>query len=105
VQVTQSRKRVLGQDHPDTLSSIANLALIYWDQGRWKEAEELQVQAVNGLRTTLGEDHPSTVVSIANLASFHEERAASHPMLCMNKLMEGPAIFGSLGNGNDEQRL
>ncbi|KIW35751.1 uncharacterized protein PV06_11909 [Exophiala oligosperma] len=38
------RKQVLGADHPDTLTSMANLASTYWNQGRWKEAEELFVQ-------------------------------------------------------------
>jgi Tetratricopeptide repeat len=46
VQVMETRKRVLGQEHPDTLSSIANLASTYWNQGRWKEAEELDVQVM-----------------------------------------------------------
>ena len=36
-------KRVLRVEHPFTLSSMANLALIYRNQGRWKEAEELAV--------------------------------------------------------------
>jgi Tetratricopeptide repeat len=31
-------------EHPDTLSSINNLASTYRNQGRWNEAEELQVQ-------------------------------------------------------------
>ena len=34
-------KRMLGAEHPDTLTSMANLASTYRNQGRWKEAEEL----------------------------------------------------------------
>jgi hypothetical protein len=41
--VLEIRKRVLGDEHPDTLTAIANLALTYGDQGRLKEAEELEV--------------------------------------------------------------
>jgi tetratricopeptide (TPR) repeat protein len=37
------RKRILGQEHPDTLFSMANHAAIYKDQGRWKEAEEVEI--------------------------------------------------------------
>jgi hypothetical protein len=33
------RKKLLGAEHPDTLISMANLASIYRDQGRWNEAE------------------------------------------------------------------
>ena len=43
VLVMETRKRMLGEEHPCTLNSMANLASTYWDQGRWKEAEELQV--------------------------------------------------------------
>ncbi|KAB5517553.1 hypothetical protein GE09DRAFT_978889, partial [Coniochaeta sp. 2T2.1] len=39
VQVMDARKRVLGEDHLDTLTSMANLASTYWNQGRLKEAE------------------------------------------------------------------
>ena len=39
----ETRKRVLGADHPNTLTSMSNLASTYRQQGRWKEAEELEV--------------------------------------------------------------
>jgi hypothetical protein len=52
VQVMETRKRVLGEEHPSTLTSIANLASTYGNQGRWKEAEE----------------HPDTLTSMINLA-------------------------------------
>jgi hypothetical protein len=39
----EKRKQVLGDDHPDTLTSMANLASTYRNLGRWKEAETLQV--------------------------------------------------------------
>ncbi|KAI1026498.1 hypothetical protein LB504_013125 [Fusarium proliferatum] len=38
-----TRSKVLGEEHPDTLTSMANLASTYWNQGRWKEAEELDM--------------------------------------------------------------
>jgi len=34
--------RVLGTKHPDTLIVMANLAVIYINQGRWKEVKELR---------------------------------------------------------------
>ncbi|KAK7193328.1 phosphorylase superfamily protein, partial [Paraphaeosphaeria sporulosa] len=45
-QVMKTRKRVLGEEHPSTLTSMANLASTYRNQGRWKEAEELEVQVM-----------------------------------------------------------
>ncbi|KAF1828268.1 kinesin light chain [Decorospora gaudefroyi] len=63
MEVMETFKRVLGEEHPDTLTSIANLASTYSNQGRWKEAEELEVQV-----RVLGEEHPDTLTSINNLA-------------------------------------
>jgi Tetratricopeptide repeat len=59
---------VLSIDHPDTLTSIANLALTYRNQGRWKEAEQLFVQVMETRKTVLGVDHPDTLASMNNLA-------------------------------------
>lgn len=42
-EVIQTRKRVQGSDHEDTLSSIAKLALTYRDQGSLKKAEKLKM--------------------------------------------------------------
>jgi len=46
VQVMETTKRVLGEEHPDSLTSIANLVSTYRNQGWWKQAEELQVRVV-----------------------------------------------------------
>ncbi|MCJ1405768.1 hypothetical protein MMC11_008998 [Xylographa trunciseda] len=38
------KEKVLEKEHPGTLFSMANLALTYRRQGRWKEAEELGIE-------------------------------------------------------------
>jgi hypothetical protein len=62
------RKRVLGDEHSSTLTSMANLASTYINQGRWKEAEELEVQVMETSSRVLGDEHPNTLTSMANLA-------------------------------------
>jgi hypothetical protein len=54
VQVMETTKRVLGDEHPDTLTGMGNLASTYMNQGRWREAEELnvQVKSIPGVRTS-----------------------------------------------------
>ena len=74
VQVMEIRKRVLGEEHPDTLTSMANLASTYRNQGRWKEAEELFVQVMKISKRVLGEEHPDTLTSMANLASTYRNQ-------------------------------
>ncbi|KAF1828470.1 hypothetical protein BDW02DRAFT_512229 [Decorospora gaudefroyi] len=47
---------------------MANLAATYRNQGRWDEAEKLEVQVIETSKMKLGADHPSTLASINNLA-------------------------------------
>ncbi|KAF2842563.1 hypothetical protein M501DRAFT_1022519 [Patellaria atrata CBS 101060] len=53
VQAMAMRKRVLGEEHPDTLTSMANLASTYRNQGRWKEAEKLDVEVMETRKRVL----------------------------------------------------
>jgi hypothetical protein len=45
-----------------------NLALTYWNQERWQEAEELQAQVMKIRKRVLGPEHPGTLTSMSNLA-------------------------------------
>ena len=62
------RKEELGQQHKDTLSSMAMVAWSWRDQGQWTKAEELEVQVMETRKRVLGDEHPSTLTSMANLA-------------------------------------
>jgi len=73
-QTWDRRKAVLGKEHPDTLSSMANLASTYWNQGRLKEAEELEVRVIETRKRVLGEEHPDKLSSMANLAFLRDSR-------------------------------
>jgi len=64
----ETRKRMLGTEHPFTLTSMINLASTYSNQGQWKEAEELQVQVMKARERMLETEHPSTLNSMINLA-------------------------------------
>ena len=65
---------MLFRSHPDTLTSMANLASTYRNQGRWKEAEELQAKELKICLRVLGEEHPDTLTSMANLASTYRNQ-------------------------------
>jgi malate/lactate dehydrogenase len=67
----ETRKRVLGQEHHSTLSSMNNLTLTYMKQGLWTEAEELNVQVMETRKRVLGQEHPDTLTNMANLASTY----------------------------------
>ncbi len=50
---------------------MANLASTYRNQGRWDEAEKLQMDVMNTRKTKLGSDHPDTLTIMANLESTY----------------------------------
>ena len=48
----------MGKNDVETLASIGILASTFWNQGRWKEAEELEVQVMETSSRVLGLEHP-----------------------------------------------
>ena len=65
----EAQRRVLGDDHPDTLSAIFNMGALLQSQGKPAEAEPLLREALEGRRRVLGDDHPDTLRSIEQLSS------------------------------------
>jgi tetratricopeptide (TPR) repeat protein len=64
-------ERTLGPEHPDTITSLDNLADLYRLQGRYAEAETL-FERVWGIREhSLGPEHPDTATSLRNLAALY----------------------------------
>ena len=71
---TTCGKKVLREEHPDTLISIANLVSTYRNQGRWKEAESLEVQVVEMRKRVVGEEHPGTLRIMGNLSTAYRNQ-------------------------------
>jgi Tetratricopeptide repeat len=67
-QVMEMRMKLLGAEHPDTLTSMANIAVTYRKQGKWIKAEQLQVQVMDMTKKLLGAEHPDTFTSMADIA-------------------------------------
>jgi len=68
------RKKILGQEHEETLTSMGMVGLAYSLGGRWKEAEELEVGVMETMKRVLGEEHPDTLTSMGNLASTYRNQ-------------------------------
>lgn len=96
--VLEARRRVLGEEHPDTITAMANLASTYRDQGRWKEAGELFVKVLEASRSVLGEEHPYTIRAMANLA--HTKRDLGQNDVAFD-LMTQSATASSRVSGDD----
>ena len=61
------QERVLGRAHPDTLTSVNYLGLLYVDVGDYEKALPFCQRAVEACQRVLGEDHPYTLSSGNNL--------------------------------------
>ncbi|MFM6063005.1 MAG: tetratricopeptide repeat protein, partial [Microcystis panniformis] len=53
-------EKQLGAEHPDVAQSLNNLALLYYYQGKYTEAEPLYQKAIAICSEKLGENHPDT---------------------------------------------
>jgi len=62
------RMSTLGPSHPDTLTSINNLALVLDSLEMYTDAENNHRRALKGREATLGKNHPDTLNSLNNLA-------------------------------------
>ncbi|EWZ28037.1 hypothetical protein FOZG_18263 [Fusarium oxysporum Fo47] len=65
------RRKVLGEKHPDTIRSLADLATTYRQRGRYDEAERFKDEVLDLRRELLGEKHPDTIRSMAELATTY----------------------------------
>ena len=66
-------ERLLGADHPDTLSAYTNLAYAYQAAGRTSEAIPLYERTLADRERLLGADHPNTLISRNNLAAAYRD--------------------------------
>ncbi|KAJ3113986.1 Kinesin light chain 3 [Phlyctochytrium bullatum] len=72
VDCLEKRKRILGEEHRDTLNSMSNLAGLYLSQGLFDKAEPLLLAGLKGERRLLGYDHPDTFISANDLATLYD---------------------------------
>ena len=70
--LTADCQRVLGRDHPDTLTSRNNLAYAYRSAGRLGEAIPLYQEVLAGRGRVLGPDHPDTLTCRNDLAGAYQ---------------------------------
>ena len=64
-------QKYLGPDHPETGSSLGDLAWMYDKQGLFKEAEPLYLRALAIYERVLGVEHEWVVILVENLAHVY----------------------------------
>uniref|UniRef100_A0A0D2YIK6 Uncharacterized protein n=1 Tax=Fusarium oxysporum (strain Fo5176) TaxID=660025 RepID=A0A0D2YIK6_FUSOF len=83
------RREVLGEKHPDTIDSMADLAATYHAQGRYEEAEGIYQEVLELRRDVLREKHPDTISSMAELAAtYHAQGRYEEAEKLKDKVLE-----------------
>jgi tetratricopeptide (TPR) repeat protein/nucleoside phosphorylase len=76
-------EQTLGATHPNTVTSLNNLAHLYHTQGKYTEAEPLYQRALTIREQVLGTTHPDLATSLNNLAALYYDQgkfAESEPL-------------------------
>ncbi|EUC26875.1 hypothetical protein COCCADRAFT_31470 [Bipolaris zeicola 26-R-13] len=68
--VLQARCRLLGEEHPDTILTIGNVAITLREQGQLEKAVHMQKKVLEKIMQIVGEDHPNTILATGNLANM-----------------------------------
>ncbi len=72
LKVRETRTAKLGSDHPQTLTSMNDLALAYRIAGKLELAVPLGEKTLKLSQAKLGPDHPDTLTALNNLASAYK---------------------------------
>ena len=95
------QRRVLGEEHLETLTTMHDLTELYLDQGKYGQAEPLISKVFNLRKRLLGERHPDTLRSMTTLAGLYASQGKylqAEPM--MTRVLE--LSRSALGEGNPQ---
>jgi tetratricopeptide (TPR) repeat protein len=94
--IISTAQRILGPDHPDTLSAEANLATSYWQAGRTGEAISIEEKVAAAAVRILGPEHPDTLTVQANLAASYQQAGRTGEAITMLEKLAAaaPRILG-----------
>ena len=102
------RREVLGEDHPETIDSLSDLAGGLQELGDFEAAEAMQRQAFEASTRVLGAEHLDTLNCLTHLASvldslarYEEAEAALRKVIEVKSRVlgaESPSVFAELHN-------
>jgi len=71
--VLDGRRRALGGDHPETLSTVADLVELDVFDKKFDQAEQRYVELLEARRAVYGERHPNTLDIMHNLVNVYQK--------------------------------
>lgn len=75
IKMLETQKSILGENHPDTSSTLINLAEIYNSSGRYEQAAELYLQTLELMRAAHQySNHPDILTATFNLGTTYSNQ-------------------------------
>jgi tetratricopeptide (TPR) repeat protein/RIO-like serine/threonine protein kinase len=68
------RRRALGEEHPDTLRNMNELARVYLLQGDYSRGQALLAKALQIQQRVLGQEHPDTLNTMRDLGAAFQDQ-------------------------------
>jgi len=95
--VLTDREEILGTNHPDTLTTRADLAVSYRSAGRTNDAIKLFEQVLADSEEILGTNHPNTLTTRANLATSYRSAGRTNDAIKLQEqiLADSEEILGT----------
>ena len=110
------RRHLFGPEHPETLSSMGDLAWVLYEQGRYQDAERLERATLQIRLRALGAEHPDTLKAMNGLgvilsaeAKYPEAEKLFRESLAIKRRVLGPenaatiVTMGNLASTLDEE--
>lgn len=69
----EGRRRVLGDDHKDTLDTVNNLGVLSYDMGDYEGSLAYYEEALKGEERVLGKAHPARIGTLMNMAIVYDD--------------------------------
>jgi tetratricopeptide (TPR) repeat protein len=92
----EGEEKVLGTDHPDTLTSIHDLGCCYKELDKYDEAESELLRSLDARKRVLGSDHVSTLSSHESLASLYAAQGDKEEAQLLQRCYDArKRIYGS----------
>jgi serine/threonine protein kinase/tetratricopeptide (TPR) repeat protein len=102
-QALETRRRLLGPDHPDTLTSMDDVAETLYFAGRHADAATLHRETLASRKRVLGPGHRDTLLSMSNLGlalaglgQYEEAEALYKDALEARRRLDGPEHLNTL---------
>ena len=70
-------EKALGAEHISIATGTNNLALLYFDQGRYEKAETMYLRALAIYEKAFGVDNLNTAITINNLALLYDAQGST----------------------------